>query len=241
MPREELFVTTKFNRRWHSVDGVREAFERSAERLGVDYIDLLLVHWPNPDQGRYVQAFEGIVALLREGLVRAAGTSNFTPAQLQEVIDATGVIPDVHQIQLTPYVAQVPWREFAAEHGIVVEGYSPLWRGRELLDEPVVVEAARAHGKTPGQVVLRWHVQLGTVPVPKSADAAPAGGEPRGVRLRADRRGDGGAVGAGPRRRAGDGPARVRALTPGRLALRVGRRRGRRIDRSLRPAAQRER
>ena len=170
VPREELFVTTKFNRRWHSVDGAREAFERSAERLGVDYIDLLLVHWPNPDQGRYVQAFEGIVALLREGLVRAAGTSNFTPAQLQEVIDATGVIPDVHQIQLTPYVAQVPWREFAAEHGIVVEGYSPLWRGRELLDEPVVVEAARAHGKTPGQVVLRWHVQLGTVPVPKSAD-----------------------------------------------------------------------
>jgi 2,5-diketo-D-gluconate reductase A len=170
VPREELFVTTKFNRRWHSVDGAREAFERSAERLGVDYIDLLLVHWPNPDQGRYVQAFEGIVALLREGLVRAAGTSNFSPAQLQEVIDATGVIPDVHQIQLTPYVAQVPWREFAAEHGIVVEGYSPIWRGRDLLDEPVVIEAAKAHGKTPGQVVLRWHVQLGTVPVPKSAD-----------------------------------------------------------------------
>ena len=169
--REELFVTTKFNRRWHSVDGAREAFERSAERLGVDYIDLLLVHWPNPDQGRYVQAFEGIVALLREGLVRAAGTSNFTPAQLQEIIDATGVIPDVHQIQLTPYVAQVPWRKFAAEHGIAVEGYSPIWRGRDLLDEPVVIEAAKAHEKTPGQVVLRWHVQLGTVPVPKSADA----------------------------------------------------------------------
>jgi 2,5-diketo-D-gluconate reductase A len=170
VPREELFVTTKFNRRWHSVDGAREAFERSAERLGVDYLDLLLVHWPNPDQGRYVQAFEGIVALLREGLVRAAGTSNFTPAQLQEAIDATGVTPDVNQIQLNPYVAQVPWREFAAGRGIVVEGYSPLWRGRDLLDEPVVAEAARAHGKTPGQIVLRWHVQLGVVPVPKSAD-----------------------------------------------------------------------
>jgi 2,5-diketo-D-gluconate reductase A len=170
VPREELFVTTKFNRRWHSVDGAREAFERSAERLGVDYLDLLLVHWPNPDQGRYVQAFEGIVALLREGLVRAAGTSNFTPAQLQEAIDATGVTPDVNQIQLNPYVAQVSWREFAAERGIVVEGYSPLWRGNDLLDEPVVAEAARAHGKTPGQIVLRWHVQLGVVPVPKSAD-----------------------------------------------------------------------
>lgn len=170
VPREELFVTTKFNRRWHSVAGVREAFERSAERLGVDHVDLLLVHWPNPDQGRYVEAFEGIVALLREGLVRAAGTSNFTPSQLREVIDATGVTPDVNQIQLTPYVAQGPWREFAAEHGIVVEGYSPLWRGRRLLDEPAVTGPAEKYGRTPGQVVLRWHVQLGTVPVPKSAD-----------------------------------------------------------------------
>jgi len=170
VPRAELFVTTKFNRRWHSVAGVREVFEQSAERLGVDYVDLLLVHWPNPDQGRYVEAFEGIVALLRDGLVRAAGVSNFTPEQLQEVLDATGVTPDVNQIQLNPYIAQVPWREFAARHGIVVEGYSPIWRGRDLLDERVVADAARAHGRTPGQVVLRWHVQLGVVPVPKSAD-----------------------------------------------------------------------
>lgn len=170
VPRDELFVTTKFNRRWHSVAGAREAFGRSAERLGVDHIDLLLVHWPNPDQGRYVEAFEGIVALLREGLVRAAGTSNFTPGQLREVIDATGVTPDVNQIQLTPYVAQVAWREFAAEHGVVVEGYSPLWRGRGLFDEPAVAGPAERYGRTPGQVVLRWHVQLGTVPVPKSAD-----------------------------------------------------------------------
>jgi 2,5-diketo-D-gluconate reductase A len=170
VPREELFVTTKFNRRWHSVDGVREVFEQSAERLGLDHIDLLLVHWPNPDQNRYVEAFEGIVALLREGLVRAAGVSNFTPEHLRQVIDATGVTPDVNQIQLNPYVAQVRWREVAAQHGIVVEGYSPLWRGHDLLDEPVVTAAARAHGRTPGQVVLRWHVQLAVVPVPKSAD-----------------------------------------------------------------------
>jgi 2,5-diketo-D-gluconate reductase A len=170
VPREELFVTTKFNRRWHSVAGVRQVFEQSAERLGVDYVDLLLVHWPNPDQGRYVEAFEGVVALLRAGLVRAAGVSNFTPEHLQQVLDATGVTPDVNQIQLNPYIAQVRWRAFAAEHGIVVEGYSPLWRGRDLLGEPVVRAAAHAHGKTPGQVVLRWHVQLGVVPVPKSAD-----------------------------------------------------------------------
>jgi 2,5-diketo-D-gluconate reductase A len=102
--------------------------------------------------------------------VRAAGVSNFTPEHLRRVIDATGVTPDVDQIQLSPYVAQVGWREVAARHGIVVEGYSPLWRGFDLLDEPAVVAAARAHGRTPGQVVLRWHVQLGVVPVPKSAD-----------------------------------------------------------------------
>jgi 2,5-diketo-D-gluconate reductase A len=170
VPRDELFVTTKFNRRWHSVDGVREAFERSAERLGLDHVDLLLVHWPNPDQNRYVEAFEGLVALLRDGLVRAVGTSNFAPEHLRQVIDATGVTPDVNQIQLNPYIAQVPWREFAAQRGIVVQGYSPMWRGRDLLDEPVVVELAKAHDRTPGQIVLRWHVQQGTVPVPKSAD-----------------------------------------------------------------------
>jgi 2,5-diketo-D-gluconate reductase A len=170
VPRDELFVTTKFNKRWHSVAGAREAFERSAERLGLDRIDLLLVHWPNPDQDRFVEAFEGLVALLRDGLVRAVGTSNFTPEHLRRVMDATGVTPDVNQIQLTPYIAQVPWREFAAGHGIVVEGYSPIWRGRQLLDEPAVRAAAQAHGRTPAQVVLRWHVQLGVVPVPKSAD-----------------------------------------------------------------------
>ena len=213
VPREELFVTTKFNRRWHSVDGVREAFERSAERLGVDYVDLLLVHWPNPDQGRYVEAFEGIVALLREGLVRAAGTSNFTPAQLQEAIDATGVTPDVNQIQLNPYIAQTPWREFAAERGIVIEGYSPIWRGRDLLDEPVVAEAAaraRPHAGADRAALAR---AAGDGAGAQVRRPAPAGGEPRGVRLRADRRGDGGALGAGPGHRAGDGPARVRALT----------------------------
>jgi 2,5-diketo-D-gluconate reductase A len=170
VPREELFVTTKFNKRWHSVDGARQAFERSAELLGLDRIDLLLVHWPNPDRDRYVAAFEGLVALLRDGLVSAIGTSNFTPEHLRRVMDATGVTPDVNQVQLSPYVAQSQWRAYAEEHGIVVEGYSPIWRGRQLLDEPAVQDAARAHGRTPAQVVLRWHVQLGVVPVVKSAD-----------------------------------------------------------------------
>ena len=101
--RSEIFLTTKLNREWHSVDGVRQAYEASLKRLGLDYIDLLLVHWPNPDQDRYVDAVRGLEALLEEGLVRAIGTSNFKPAHLQRVLDETGIVPDVNQIQLSPY------------------------------------------------------------------------------------------------------------------------------------------
>lgn len=170
VPREEVFVTTKFNRRWHSVPGVRQAFEASAERLGLDYIDLMLIHWPNPDQDRYVEAFAGLVELLNEGLLRAVGTSNFTVAHLRRVIAETGSAPDVNQIQLSPRLVQRQSREFADEHGIVVESWAPIGRGGDLLAEPAVTEIARAHGRTSAQVVLRWHVQSGLVPVPKSQD-----------------------------------------------------------------------
>ena len=170
LPREELFVTTKFNKRWHSVDGARRACEASLDRLGLDYLDLFLVHWPNPDQGRYVDAFRGLLELRRDGLVRAVGTSNFTPAHLQRVIDETGVPPDVNQLQLSPYVVQENGRAFAAQHGIVVQSWSPLARGPELRSEPVVTELAQRYGRTPAQILLRWHIELGLVPVPKSED-----------------------------------------------------------------------
>ena len=168
--REDVFVTTKFNKQWHSVDGARRACEASLERLGLDYLDLLLIHWPNPAQDRYVEAFGGLVALLRDGLVRAIGTSNFTPAHLQRVLDETGVTPDVNQLQLNPYVVQEKGRAFAAERGIVVQSWSPLGRGPELRSEPVVVELAQRIRRTPAQILLRWHIELGLVPVPKSED-----------------------------------------------------------------------
>jgi 2,5-diketo-D-gluconate reductase A len=169
-PRDEVFVTSKFNKRWHSVDGARTAFEASAEKLGVDYLDLLLIHWPNPDQDRYVDAWQGLIALREAGLVRAIGTSNFKPTHLQRLIDETGVAPEVNQVQLSPVWAKPAEREFHAQHGIVTEAWSPLGKGTDLLDHPAVREIAEAHGRTPGQVVLRWETQQGVVPIPKSAN-----------------------------------------------------------------------
>jgi len=170
VPREEVFLTTKFNREWHSVDGARRAAEASLARLGVDYLDLLLIHWPNPDQGRYVEAFEGLLKLLDAGVVRAVGTSNFKPAHLRKVMDASGTVPDVNQINLNPYATRDAAVAFHAEHGIVTEAWSPM-KPSSILDEDVITRAAAAHGRTPAQVVLRWHLQRGFVPIPKSASA----------------------------------------------------------------------
>jgi 2,5-diketo-D-gluconate reductase A len=168
VPREELFLTTKFNRRWHGVDLVAEAYRGSAGRLGVDY--LLLIHWPNPDQDRYVQAWEGLVKLLDSGRVRAIGTSNFKPAHLQRIIDATGVPPDVNQIQLSPMLARTSAREFHARHGIVTEAWSPLGgQGPAVLGSSVIHQLAERHARTPAQIVLRWQMDLGIVPVARSS------------------------------------------------------------------------
>lgn len=169
-PRDEVFVTSKFNKRWHSVDGARQAFEASAEKLGVEYLDLLLIHWPNPQQDRYVEAWQGLIALREAGLVRAIGTSNFKPAHLQRLIDETGVAPEVNQVQLSPVWAKPAEREFHARHGIVTEAWSPLGKGTDLLSHPTVQEIAKRHDRSPGQVVLRWETQQNVVPIPKSAD-----------------------------------------------------------------------
>ena len=170
VPRDEVFVTSKFNKKWHSVEGARTAFEASAEKLGVEYLDLLLIHWPNPDQDRYVDAWRGLIALRDAGLVRAIGTSNFKPAHLQRLIDETGVVPEVNQVQLSPVWAKAAEREFHAKHGIVTEAWSPLGKGTDLLSHPTVQELAKKYERTPGQVVLRWETQQHIVPIPKSAD-----------------------------------------------------------------------
>jgi 2,5-diketo-D-gluconate reductase A len=169
--RSEIFITTKFNRRWHSVDGVRQAYEASLERLGVDYIDLLLMHWPNPDQDRYVDALRGLQAILDKGGLRAVGTSNFKPAHLRRVLDEAGITPDVNQIQLSPYSTRSASREYHAAHGIVTESWSPLGASSdELRNDPVITAIAKEHGKSPTQVALRWHIQLGLVAIPRSGN-----------------------------------------------------------------------
>lgn len=167
--RDELFVTSKFNRRWHSVDGVRQAYQASLERLGLGYLDLLLVHWPNPDQGRYIDAVRGLASLRDEGGLRAIGVSNFKPAHLQRVLDETGIVPEVNQIQLSPYATRADSRAFHARHGIVTESWSPIGAADTgLRADPVIGEIARRHGKSTTQTVLRWHIQLGCVAIPKS-------------------------------------------------------------------------
>jgi 2,5-diketo-D-gluconate reductase A len=169
--RSEIFITTKFNRRWHSVEGVRQAYEASLKRLSVDYIDLMLVHWPNPDQDRYVQAVQGLQAILDDGGLRAIGTSNFKPAHLQRVLDETGITPDANQIELNPYSTSAASRDYHTAHDIVTESYSPLGASSaELREDPVITGIAGDHGKTPAQIVLRWHIQLGLVAIPRSSD-----------------------------------------------------------------------
>jgi 2,5-diketo-D-gluconate reductase A len=169
--RAELFVTSKFNRHWHSVAGVQSAYEASLDRLGLDYLDLLLVHWPNPDQDRYVDAVNGLGALLDAGAVRAIGTSNFKPAHLQRVLDQTGIVPDVNQIQLSPYATRNESRAFHEQHHIVTESWSPIGSGSsELRSDPTITEIAGRYGKSATQVILRWHIQLGLIPIPRSGN-----------------------------------------------------------------------
>jgi len=167
--RDEVFVTTKFNRRWHGYDEAQEAFANSAERLGFERIDLFLIHWPNPKQDRYVDAWRGMLSLLEDGRVGAIGVSNFKPAHLERLLDATGVAPHVNQVQLDPRIGRAEERSYHAAHGIVTESWSPIGAGGDHLADPTIDDIARRHARTPAQVVLRWHVQLGLVPIPKSS------------------------------------------------------------------------
>jgi len=168
--RSEIFITTKFNRRWHSVDGVRQAYEASLKRLGIDYIDLMLVHWPNPDQDRYVEAVQGLQAILDNGGLRAIGTSNFKPVHLQRVQEETGIIPNVNQIQLSPYSTRSESREYHTAHDILTESWSPLGASSDKLrSDSLIISIADDHDKSATQVVLRWHVQLGLIVIPRSS------------------------------------------------------------------------
>jgi diketogulonate reductase-like aldo/keto reductase len=169
--REELFVTTKLPGRHHGYDETLASFEESRENLGLDYVDLYLIHWPLPRQGKYVESWQAMIALREAGRVRSIGVSNFTEEHLSRLASETGVTPAVNQVELHPRFPQPKLRAFHEAHGIVTQSWSPLAKGNSVTGERAVTAAAEAHGVTPTQVVLRWHVQLGAVPIPKSGDA----------------------------------------------------------------------
>ncbi|MFE9611544.1 aldo/keto reductase [Streptomyces sp. NPDC006012] len=171
VPREEIVVTTKLPGRHHGYEETLTSFEESRRRLGVEYVDLYLIHWPLPRVGRYVDSWRAMIKLREDGLVRSIGVSNFTPGHIGQLEEQTGVLPSVNQIELHPLFPQDELRAFHAGKGIVTESWSPLGRdGGLLLTDPAVVSVADALGVTPARAVLRWHVQLGAVPIPKSAD-----------------------------------------------------------------------
>ncbi|MFI6516812.1 aldo/keto reductase [Spirillospora sp. NPDC050679] len=168
VPRDELFVTTKL---WNSDQGYDQtlrAFDASMERLGLDRLDLYLIHWPMPTVGTYLDTWRAMEKLHADGRIRAIGVSNFTVEALRRVIDEAEVVPAVNQVELHPYLQQNGLREFHEEHGIRTEAWSPLGQGKGLLEDPALAPIAKAHGKSPAQVVLRWHLQLGNVVIPKS-------------------------------------------------------------------------
>lgn len=170
VPRSEILITTKIPGRLHGYDEAQESARTSLANLGVEYIDLLLIHWPLPKVDKYVETWRAMIDMQKEGLVKSIGVSNFTAAHLDRLAAETSVVPAVNQIELHPYFPQAELRAYHAEHGIVTESWSPLGRGSELLNAAPIADAAAAHGVSSGQVVLRWHVQLGAVPLPKSSN-----------------------------------------------------------------------
>ena len=167
LDRSEVFLTTKCFNDDHGHEQARRAFHASLQRLELDYVDLYLIHWPVPAHNRYVETWRAFIELRDEGLIRAIGVSNFQPAHLERIIAATGEIPAINQVELHPYLQQHGLRHEHEQLGIVTEAWSPLAQGL-VLEDPAIVQAAEAHGRTPGQVVIRWHLQLGNVVIPKS-------------------------------------------------------------------------
>ena len=167
LDRHDLFITTKLRNHDHGRHQVPRAFEASLDKLGGDYLDLYLIHWPIPQKGQYVETWEGLCALRDEGRVRSIGVSNFQVEHLERIIDATGVVPAVNQIELHPHLQQLELRRFHEQHGIATEAWSPLGKA-QFLDDPTIQRIASAHSRTPAQVVLRWHIQLGNIVIPKS-------------------------------------------------------------------------
>jgi diketogulonate reductase-like aldo/keto reductase len=168
LPRDQVFVTTKLWNADQGFDSTLRAFDTSMAKLGLDVLDLYLVHWPTPARDLYLDTWRAFERLYSEGRVRAVGVSNFQPNHLRRLFDESDVRPVLNQVELHPYLAQDDLRAFHDEHQVVTEAWSPIGQGRGLLSDPAIGAVAEEHGRTPAQVVLRWHVQRGTVVIPKS-------------------------------------------------------------------------
>ncbi|WP_340374749.1 aldo/keto reductase [Streptomyces sp. SS7] len=168
VPREDIFVTTKLWNSDQGYDATLRAFDTSLGKLGLEYVDLYLIHWPLPARDKYVDTYKAFEKLYADGRVKAIGVSNFPVEQLERLTGETAVVPAVNQIELHPHLQQHALREFHAEQGIATEAWSPLGQGKGLLEVPAIVAIAQKHNRTPAQVVLRWHLQIGNVVIPKS-------------------------------------------------------------------------
>jgi len=168
MPRDQLFITTKLWNADQGYDKALNAFDESLAKLGLDYVDLYLIHWPLPKRDLYVDTWKAFEKIYADGRARAIGVSNFTQRHLNRLLQETEVVPSLNQIELHPRLPQEEMRAFHAQHDIVTEAWSPIGQGKGLLEDPTLASIAEAHGKSPAQVVLRWHIQLGNVTIPKS-------------------------------------------------------------------------
>jgi len=167
--REDLFVTTKLWNDRQGYDSTLQAFDESMTKLGLDYLDLYLIHWPAAGQDKYVETWRAFEKLHNEGRIKSIGVSNFQIPHLRRLFEETDVVPAINQIELHPNLQQADLRAFHREHGILTEAWSPIGQGKGLLEDATLASLAEKYGKSPAQIVLRWHVQLGNVVIPKSA------------------------------------------------------------------------
>ncbi|XDS49323.1 aldo/keto reductase [Bifidobacterium fermentum] len=168
IPREDVTVTSKLPGRHQDYDAARVTIEESVARMGLDYIDLYLIHWPNPSKGKYTDAWRALIDAKKQGIVKHIGVSNFLPGHIDMLIHSTGVAPEVNQIELHPYFQQSAQRAYDNTHGIITEAWSPLGRANQMLKDTTLTAIAKKHGISVVQTILRWHVQIGDVSIPKS-------------------------------------------------------------------------
>lgn len=168
VPRNEIVVTSKLPGRHHNYAQARTTIEESVARMGLDYIDLYLIHWPNPSQGQYIEAWQALIDAQQQGIVKHIGVSNFLPGHLDLLERVTGVVPSVNQIELHPYFQQKEQRAYDQAHGIITEAWSPLGRANQMVTDPTIQAIAGKHGVSAIQTILRWHWQIGDVAIPKS-------------------------------------------------------------------------